>query len=133
MFLDWCNASHADKTAEQMQLEALQQLSKLYAAALELPGLDFRDAPDPPSQTSEARRGLAANLRPLPFQYYWVVFTPTDMDDEQKRPVCGDLFDDLLDVYGDVAAGLWLYDHQHVEAACFHGSLCSALIGDVTP
>jgi hypothetical protein len=84
--------------------------------------VDFRPAPEPPSQTKEERGRLAANLRPLPFQYYWEVFTPTDMDDVDQEPVCGDLFDDFLDIYGDVAEGLWLYDRKHIEAAVFSWS-----------
>ena len=121
-FLGWCKASHAEKTGEKMQLEALQHLSRLYSAALQLPGVDFRSSPEPPFQTDEDRSGLAENLRPLPFQYYWEVFTPTEMNEEETKPVCGDLFDDLLDIYADVAAGLWLYDHQHFEAAVFSWS-----------
>jgi hypothetical protein len=121
-FLAWCHAGHTGKTAAKMQLEALQQLAQLYSAALRLPRADFLPAPEPPSQTEEERRQLAANLRQLPFQYYWKVFTPTDMDEKEREPVCGDLFDDFLDIYGDVAAGLWLYDRKHFEAAEFSWS-----------
>lgn len=106
---------------QTMQLEALQQLSLLYAAALQLPEVDFRPAPEAPMQSEEQRRSRATNLRPLTFQYYWEVFTPTDID-SNKEPVCGDLFDDFLDIYEDVASGLWLYDHEHFESAVFSWS-----------
>ena len=101
-----------------MQREALQQLSETYATALRLPGVDFVSSPDPPSQGKIERNKLAENLRSMPFQYYWEMFTPTDMD-EGKEPVCGDLFDDFLDIFGDLSRGLWLYDRKHFEAAVF--------------
>lgn len=116
-FMAWCQSTHVDKSAEEMQREALQQLSRLYAAALVLPGVDYKPAPDPPDRSPDERERLAANLRPLPFQHYWEVFTPTDHEDHE--PVCGDLFDDFLDIYADVAGGLWLYERKHYEAALF--------------
>jgi hypothetical protein len=54
----------------------------------------------------------------LPFQYYWEVFTPTKIESE-RDPVCGDLFDDFMDIYGDLIQGLWLYERGHIEAAVF--------------
>jgi hypothetical protein len=114
-FIAWCGSIHVGKTPEQMQRQALAQLSRLYAAALDLPGVDFVPAPEPPERSKEARELLAANLRQLPFQYYWEVFTPTDEEDHD--PVCGDLFDDFLDIVGDLTDGLWLYDRKHYEAA----------------
>jgi hypothetical protein len=117
VFISWCQSTHVDKTPEQMQRQALTQLSRIYAAGLNLPGVDFVPAPDPPRQTQEERQQLTASLRQLPFQYYWEVFNPTD--NGNKTPVCGDLFDDFLDICGDLSAGLWLYDHKHCEAAVF--------------
>jgi hypothetical protein len=117
-FVAWCDSAHAGKSAETMQLEALQNLSQVYAAAMRLPGVDFHPAPEPPVQTKDERERLATNLRPLPFQYYWEVFTPTDLEGD-KEPVCGDLFDDFLDIYADLSSGLWLYARKHVETAVF--------------
>jgi hypothetical protein len=114
-FHEWCDSSHTGKSAEQMQREALTQLSKLYAAALDLPGVDFVEGPEPPDQDRHTRERLASNLKPLPFQYYWEVFKATDQ--ENHEPVCGDLFDDFLDICDDLSQGLWLYDHEHYEAA----------------
>lgn len=116
-FVAWCNSDHAGKNAAQIQRESLAQLSRLYAAALDLPDVDFVPAPDPPEHSQQARERLAANLRPLPFQYYWEVFTPTDHADQ--TPACGDLFDDFLDIVGDLSDGLWLYDAEHHAAAAF--------------
>jgi hypothetical protein len=119
-FTTWCESDHTGKTSDQMRRQLLKQLSRLYAAALDLPGVDFKEAPDPPSQDQAVRQRLAANLKSLPFQYYWEVFTPTDERDNE--PVTGDLFDDLLDIYGDIAGGLWLYQRGHIEAAVFEWS-----------
>lgn len=120
-FMAWCEGDHSGKTSEQLQRESLKQLSRLYAAALDLPGVDFKEAPVPPSQDQVERQRLAANLKSLPFQYYWEVFTPTDERDHE--PVTGDLFDDLLEIYGDIASGLWLYERGHFEAAVFEWSV----------
>nr|WP_298728740.1 hypothetical protein [uncultured Steroidobacter sp.] len=43
--------------------------------------------------------------------------------------VTGDLFDDFLDIYGDIAGGLWLYEREHVEAAVFEWSLGAGGLG----
>lgn len=115
--MHWCDTSHASKSASRMQLEALRELASIYSAGLALPEVDPPDAPDPPSMTSEKRQAISATLSSLPIQYYWEVFTPSDMDD--KELVCGDLFDDFQDIYSELARGLWLYDHGHVEAAVF--------------
>ncbi len=72
--------------------------------------------------TPEKRSAIARNLSSLPFQYYWEIFTPSDLDGD-KEPVCGDLFDDFQDIYGDLSTGLWLYDRGHVETAAFTWNL----------
>jgi hypothetical protein len=104
-----------------MQLQALEQLADIYAAALRLPGVDYRSSPEPPRLQPDERKRIGANLRNLPIQYYWEVFTPSDLDGN-KEAVCGDLFDDFLDIYADLADGLWLYDREHFEAAVFSWS-----------
>jgi hypothetical protein len=121
MFVAWCDSDHHGKSPQAMQLEALQQLSETYAAALSLPGVDHVEAPEPPSETLVDRTRLANNLRSLPLQYYLEVFTPSDLDGNEG-PVCGDLFDDFIDIYGDLMAGLWLYDRKHLESAVFSWS-----------
>src|SRR5262245_39591055 len=86
-FLEWCDSSHAGKSSQLFQLEALQQLSRVYSAALNLPGVDARDAPEPPRLSQERRNALAKNLTALPLQYYWEIFTPSDLEGD-KEPVC---------------------------------------------
>jgi hypothetical protein len=117
-FTAWCENTHVGKDSAQMKREALLQLSTIYISALKLPGADFVPCPDPPSRTEAQKRKLFDNLRPLPFQYYWEMYTPTDMQ-EDKEPVCGDLFDDFLDIHNDLSTGLWLYDRAYVASAVF--------------
>ena len=100
-FLTWCDRSHEGKSAGAFRHEALLSLSAIYTAALSLPGVEAGDTPDPPSITPEKRSAIARNLSCLPFQYYWEVFTPSDLG-RDKEPVCGDLFDDFQDIYGDL-------------------------------
>jgi hypothetical protein len=121
-FLAWCDRSHEGKAPGPFRHEALVTLSAIYNGALSLPGVEAMDAPEPPSMTSEKRSAISSNLLSLPFQYYWEVFTPSELDGD-KEPVCGDLFDDFQDIYGDLACGLWLYDRGHVETAVFTWNL----------
>jgi hypothetical protein len=41
-------------------------------------------------------------------RYYWDVFDPFDHEDHQA--VCGDLVDDLADIYKDIKRGLTVFD-----------------------
>jgi hypothetical protein len=41
-------------------------------------------------------------------RYYWEVFDPTDHND--TKPVCGDLVDDIGDIYKDIKEGLMTFD-----------------------
>jgi hypothetical protein len=68
MFTSWCNADHAGKPPETMQLQALEQLADIYAAALRLPGVDYRSSPEPPRLQPDERKRIGANLRNLPIQ-----------------------------------------------------------------
>lgn len=44
----------------------------------------------------------------LDHRYYWVVFDPINVEDTE--PGCGDLLDDISDIYKDVKGALLLYD-----------------------
>ena len=127
-FLEWCESSHDGKAPALFQYEATQQLVKAYAAALELPGVDARDTPEPPLMSEEQRRVLAHNLRALPFQCYWEVFTPTDLDGD-KEPVCGDLFDDfsISTATSAPVSGFSIGDTSKLP--CSPGARCSGHIG----
>lgn len=117
-FIVWCETSHAGDTAETFLIAALQHLANVYSAALKLPHAQSPNAPDPPKVTLVKRALIAKNLSVLPFQYYWEVLNSSKID-SNKDPVCGDLFDDFLDIRRVLTDGLWLHDQGYVEAAVF--------------
>lgn len=47
-------------------------------------------------------------------RYYWHVINP--VDDRDMQAVCGDLFDDLRDIYKDIKESLLLFDLHNKEA-----------------
>jgi len=95
---------------------AMQYLSALFAAGCALgwkeggPG-DFRR----PEQGIEAVRAKAAAL---PFRYYSEVFNNLVIPPEE--PVVGDIVDDLVDIYSDIAPGLELFESGDLAAAKDH-------------
>jgi hypothetical protein len=54
----------------------------------------------------------------LPFQYYWELFH--SVTKEPEEPVCGDLVDDLLDIYKDVKEGLLAFESGERVLAAWH-------------
>lgn len=50
-------------------------------------------------------------------RYYWHVFDPTNQDD--KEPVCGDLVDDLRDIYKDLKFSITTFnrDEENCKAS----------------
>jgi hypothetical protein len=68
--MNWCDAAHQGQGVKSIQSEALQQPSLLYAAALQLPEVDFPPATEAPMQSEEQGLRRTTTLRPLPFQYY---------------------------------------------------------------
>jgi hypothetical protein len=88
---------------------------RLYAAALDLPqpwseGVTAEHTPGP--GLAERLNAVRAVPRPFPCQHYSEIFSPL-LPPEQ--PVVGDLGDDLVDIYRDVAAGLAIYEAGSVE------------------
>jgi hypothetical protein len=53
----------------------------------------------------------------VPFRHYWNTFDPLK---ENEQPVCGDLPDDLADIWLDLWEGLCLFDAGHSLEANFH-------------
>jgi hypothetical protein len=118
-FIAW-----ADGTASQDALRApvaLRHVVALYAAALELPqpwseGVSAAHTAGPvPAERLNAVRQRAAAI---PLQHYSEIFSPLMLPPE--APVVGDLADDLVDIYADVALGLSLYDAGSAEDALWH-------------
>jgi hypothetical protein len=91
--------------------EALIQLLRLYAYALELPQAwsdDLADRSDVERLAEEKWRKAVAACDRLPLNLYSEVFNPLEATD--VTPVTGSLADDLADIYRDVASGLRAYE-----------------------
>ena len=95
---------------------ALVHLSRLLAAALALPALDFEtpeiDAADVSDDEWQHAHDAA---RRLPLDLYKDVYDPKP--DGVEAPVVSSLADDLADIYRDVVRGLRAYEVKDVEAA----------------
>lgn len=88
-----------------------QHLLKLYTTALRLQWVDLQ------TNSEFDDRLHDADIKPLlnsisqrlqGSQYYWHVFDPTDEKD--TKPVCGDLVDDLGDVYKDLKKAITIFN-----------------------
>lgn len=86
-------------------------LLKLYSTALQLQWVGLQ------SNTEFDERLQDADIKPLRdsisqrlegSQFYWHVFDPTD--EENRTPVCGDLVDDLGDIYKDLKNAITLFN-----------------------
>lgn len=111
----WCIVDKSKLSPGRYQFEATSNLAKVYAAFFTLPATEFIEAPDVPRPSQTQIQEVLAALGGLPFREYWEVFKPTQF--EPGDPCVGDISDDFLDTYIDLAEGLWLYDHGHVQAA----------------
>lgn len=90
----------------------LHCLSGLYAAALVLgPGGDDFGEPDLdeafPVEADELKE-VGEKLQTVfgERRWYWLQHDPIFPRDGTEKPVCGDLVDDLLDIYGDIVPAL---------------------------
>ena len=109
---DFCDFIENDKTEKYVTFLRLTQthLQTLYFGGQKLQlvdlnyNLDFEDTMTKP-ELENILSGLADRLND---RFYWHVFDPTKEDDIE--PVCGDLLDDLGDIYKDLKKSLLLYD-----------------------
>jgi hypothetical protein len=110
-FCAWIEGAPGD--AAQEHQSATRLTAELFAAALFLPDSEPAEV-DAPSLGEEQRNRVGERLRSFPFQYYWEIFHP--ITETPEEPVCGDIADDLGDIYFDVKAGLLVYPTS-VQAA----------------
>jgi len=114
-FVDWADGS--DSPEALTAPVALRRLVALYAAALELPqpwSEGVSNTPEPLAAAAHRLHAVRSRAAAIPLQHYGEIFSPLVPPDE---PVVGDLADDLVDIYRDVAAGLALYDAGRIDDA----------------
>lgn len=84
-----------------------RSLARLYAAAWDLPDVEPADV-ELPDISHEAWSRVFGRLgRRLPFGLYWTLTQPVAADlAGPDEPTCGDLADDLADIWRDLKPGL---------------------------
>jgi Domain of unknown function (DUF5063) len=91
-------------------------LAELQLAALGLPDLDSGDHQKIHKPAPELKERVLQRVSAVPFRHYWNTFDPFK---ENEEPVCGDLPDDLADIWLDLWKGLYLFDAGHRLEANF--------------
>jgi hypothetical protein len=118
-FHDWCifiENEDRNETKEYLQL-LRTHLLKIYNSGLNLstdinPGDDkYPEYLEPENIRS---RILQLSEKLINNRYYWEVFDPTDTIDNQ--PVCGDLIDDITDIYHDIKSALLIHSINTADA-----------------
>ncbi|QIL80588.1 DUF5063 domain-containing protein [Diaphorobacter sp. HDW4A] len=117
-FCAWCEAPKGTDQ-ELLRHEALQQIARVYSAALDLPAVEAPEHfPDPEDIPKAFKQKLFKSFGALPVNYYRVLFnTSVECDDE---PVIGDVADDLTDMYCDIRDGLSMLDQGEETGAIWH-------------
>ncbi|MDJ0363655.1 DUF5063 domain-containing protein [Hymenobacter sp. H14-R3] len=90
--------------------KARLHLLRLYAAALAMPAVDLQSNKEYEDKVSvDAFRAVLSSVAEQldSARYYWHVFDPTD--DLDTTPKCGDLLNDLGDIYKDLKNRLMLF------------------------
>jgi hypothetical protein len=90
--------------------ENFKGLVRLYSCGLELPLIDLTKSYVDTLELGEDVINIALqNLkRNTPFQYYWTVLNPLELDTPSTGT--GDLIDDLYDIYKDLKLGMTYFD-----------------------
>ena len=117
---DYCNwLEGRPLTAEREHFEAMRLVSALYAGAIALPELRQCASADhdSPALLEPQRKAIMVRLKEFPFQYYWEIYDP--ILPKPEAPVCGDITDDLADIYYDLKPGLILFEAGHEMAAAW--------------
>lgn len=85
-------------------------LLRLYSCAKNLTLVELQKDTDIEVELPQAemKNMLQFIAESLPYQYYWHVFDPSFENDTE--PVCGDLVDDIGDIYKDIKRSLLLFD-----------------------
>jgi hypothetical protein len=115
--LNFCSWATSPVTeGEDEAVLAAQYLSALFAAGCALDWKEGESA-DQKAPTHEIE-AVRLKAMALPIRYYSEIFNNLVIPPEQ--PVVGDIVDDLVDIYGDIAPGLALFQEGERAAALDH-------------
>lgn len=106
LFLEESKGLASVKFLERARLHLL----RLYAAALAMPAVDLQSNKEYEDKLSaDAFQVILSTVAEQldSARYYWHVFDPTN--DLNTTPVCGDLLDDLGDIYKDLKNSLIMF------------------------
>ncbi len=113
-YCTWSESGAEDDASEART--AVRHLSILYALALDLCLREEADSDlDGVEVDDDAWKTVYARHHALPFDYYWEVGDPHSQS--PGEPLCGDLADDLADIYRDLREGLSLFQEGHAAEA----------------
>lgn len=115
---DYCSFIEAfdSESPEQFLTLLREHLAHLYQSGLQLPEINLQNDQDfeDPLNDKELLNTLSFIGDRLPAQYYWHVFDPSD--ESNTDAVCGDLMDDLGDIYRDIKRLLLLFETDSLVA-----------------
>ncbi|TKK64009.1 DUF5063 domain-containing protein [Ilyomonas limi] len=102
--------THQNDNYKSFISDIQKQLIELYTFARTLPDFDLpdRDIAEIDISDDDIRDLLSFTRKRLRGPFYWIVFDPTDHSDTAS--VCGDLVDDLGDMYKDIKTFLTGFD-----------------------
>jgi hypothetical protein len=112
-FCAWAEAQPGSE--EEEGKTAMHFLADLVSAIMATADLGYADDAEEDRVSDDEWKAVFKRFGFLPFNYYTTFFSPAKLYDEE--PVVGDLADDLADIYRDLKAGLWLYDHGATREA----------------
>jgi hypothetical protein len=114
---NFCSLIEATQTVrpKEFLLAIQEQLLSLYSHGRNIPKVDLEEDSDIEVEiaVTDYRNITSLIGDKIPFQYYWHVFDP--IDDMDTDPVCGDLIDDLSDIYKDLKNSLFLFDSRNIK------------------
>jgi hypothetical protein len=109
----FCNFLEEKKAGTPKEFISVIQdhLLALYSAGRNLPAIELKEELDVEVGLSDTEmEGVMQFIGEyLPHRYYWHVFDPSDSSDTAS--VCGDLVDDIGDMYKGIKRSLLLFDN----------------------
>lgn len=108
-FCSFIESLHFDSTLSFLS-GTQTHLLVLYSTGKNLPCFDIKNEieNEPELSATAFNKILGFIAERIPYRFYWHVFDPTN--DSDTEAVCGDLLDDLGDIYKDIKRCILLFD-----------------------